>query len=165
MCIRDRIDIAQKIILNQRRLSFSSHIHRKRNYSAITTCSKLIPLPNHVHSDEDLQNLFKPFLDYIEAKHKTREGKDRFGLRPTPPNKELEYKSNKQEELHERIIQTGSQVSVQWVSEELLGTDWKCGWYKATVNCYDHENDVLTLTYSSEPGIPYEEELFLPTKK
>ena len=42
---------------------------------------------------------------------------------------------------------------------ELESTDWKGGWYKATVNSYCNETDMLTLPYASEPGIPYEEEL------
>ena len=61
------------------------------------------------------------------------------------------------EEQLQRIIQTGAQFNIHWTLEELSGTNWKPGWYKATVNDYDCDTD--TLTYTSEPGIPYEDEL------
>lgn len=154
--LKDLIGIAQAIISEQRRLSFSSHIYRKRKYS-MGRKSQFIPQPSHILSDEDLKNLFKPFLDFLDEQRKLRETNDKCGIAPVS---RMQLKSDiKGDDLQQGIIQTGSKVKVRWTLEELEGTDWKGGWYTATVNSYDHNTDILTLTYSSEPGVPYEEEL------
>ena len=36
---------------------------------------------------------------------------------------------------------------------ERIGTDWKGGWYAATVNSYDYAMDILT--HSVESGVPH----------
>ena len=157
--LKDLIRIAQETISTQRQLSFSSHIYRRRKYSITTACSKFISQPSHVCSDEDLTSLFKPLLDYLDRKRKAREQIDRFISMPVREKKLEKWDEKEELELHERVIQVGAQVKIQWTQEELSGTGWTGGWYKATVNSYDHEADTLTLTYSSEPGVPYEKEL------
>ena len=67
--------------------------------------------------------------------------------------------SDDADDLQERIVQTGSKVKIYWSKEELQETDWRVGWYSATVHSHDNDTDILTITYSAEPGIPYEEEL------
>ena len=52
-----------------------------------------------------------------------------------------------------------SKVKIKWTAGELEVIDWKGGWHKATVNSYCNDTDVLTLTYTSETGIPYKQEL------
>ena len=71
-----------------------------------------------------------------------------------------ELTESTEEELLEQITQTGAKVKVKWLADELKDSDWKEGWYSATVNSYCNETDLLTITYTSEPGQPYEEELF-----
>ena len=93
-----------------------------------------------------------------DTPHKTREQLDRFGPRPTLSKRELKYKSNEQDELHERIIQTGSQISIWWAPEELLGM------YRLKMWMVQSNSELLwpqkwLLPTSSKPGIPYEEEL------
>ena len=154
--LKDLISIAQKIILEQRRLSFTSHVYRTRKYTLQPNKSKFIPVPSHIRTEEDLNILFKPLLEHIDHEHKRRE-EQVLPVLPPP-----HYKGSREcsdAELQEQIIQTGSKVKVKWTAGELEGTDWKGGWYKATVNSYCSETDMLTLTYVSEPGIPYEEEL------
>ena len=155
--LNDLIRIAQAIISEQRRLSFSSHIYRKRKYSISRKSHLLfIPQPCHICSDEDLKNLFKPFLDFLDEQRKLRETSDKRGTITVS----MQLKSDTRgDDLQQGLTQTGSKVKVKWTPEELEGTDWKGGWYAATVNSYDYDTDILTLTYSSEPGIPYEEEL------
>ena len=36
---------------------------------------------------------------------------------------------------------------------------WRAGWYTATVQKYSEESDMLTIMYSADPGITYDEEL------
>ena len=43
-------------------------------------------------------------------------------------------RDTKQSDTQQRIIQIGSKVKVQWTAEEVKGTNWKVGWYTATVN-------------------------------
>lgn len=76
--LKDLIRIAQEIISKQRQLSFSSHIYRRRKHSITTACSIFIHQPSHVCSDEDLVDLFKPLLDFLDRKRKVREQTDRF---------------------------------------------------------------------------------------
>ena len=100
--------------------------------------------------------LFKPLLEHTDHECKRRE-EQVIPILPQP-----QYKGSGEcsdAELREQIIQTGAKVKIKWTPDELEGTDWKGGWYKATVNSYCNETDMLTLTYVSEPGIPYEEEL------
>ena len=152
--LKDLVAIAKTVLLEQRKLSFSSHVYRTRKYRTKGQNSKFIRQPSHVTSDEDLQNLFQPFIDFLEEQQKIRQRNDDCGISPLQHQTQL-----KGSELQQRIIQTGSKVKVRWTQEELEGTDWKGGWYTAKVNAYDDDTDILTITYSSEPGVPYEEEL------
>ena len=152
--LKDLISIAQKVILEQRWLSFTSHVYQTRKYTLQPNKSKFIPVPSHIRTEEDLNILFKPLLEHID--HEDNKRREEQVL--PPPH----YKGSREcsdAELQEQIIQTGSKVKVKWTTGELESTDWKGGWYKATVNSYCSETDMLTLTYVSEPGIPYEEEL------
>ena len=63
------------------------------------------------------------------------------------------------DELKNRITQTGAKIKVQWTRDETEFTGWKAGWYMATVHSYCMDTDILTLTYQSEPNHPYDEEL------
>ena len=150
--LKDLISIAQ-VILEQRRLSFTSHVYRTRKYTLQPNRSKFIPVPSHIRTKEDLNILFKPLLEHIDHERKGREEQ----VLPPP-----QYKGSREcsdVELQEQIIQTGLKVKIKGTAGELEGTDWKGGWYKATVNSYCNDTDMLTLTYVSEPGIPCEEEL------
>ena len=155
--LRDLIDIAQEIILSLRKLSFSSHIYRKRKYTTTGSVSKFIPIPSHVVSENELKDLFKPLLNVLDLKRKTREENDKKGHAMS--KKPGSRSSDDSDDLQERIVQTGSKVKIYWSKEELQETNWRVGWYSATVHSYDNDTDILTITYSAEPGIPYEEEL------
>ena len=61
--------------------------------------------------------------------------------------------------LRSRIIQIGSRVKIHWTVEVVKDSGWKTGWYTANVHGYDEPADILTVTYSSEPNNPYDEEL------
>ena len=155
--LKDLIDISHELILKQRELSFSSHIYRKRKYTTSGTKSKFIPIPSHITTEDDLKTLFKPLLDTLDSNQKTRETNDKMGHVQAPLG--MHQSTDETEELQERIVQTGAKVKIHWSKEEVQDTEWKSGWYLATVHSYDDVTDLLTLTYSSEPGLPYEEEL------
>ena len=63
------------------------------------------------------------------------------------------------ENLHEGVTQTGAKIKIKWLTGELGDTGWRQGWYSATVHKYDRESDTITITYTSEPGVLYHEEL------
>ena len=50
-------------------------------------------------------------------------------------------------------------MKIHWTADEVKGSGWKGGWYTAKVHRYDEDSDTLTVTYSSEPSTPYEEDL------
>ena len=155
--LKDLIDLANKIIFEHRRLSFSSHVYRRRKYSLQASYSSFVPIPDHIKVVEDLPHLFHPLLSLMDRTHK--ENKERGqSVHVLLPRKE-ELTECTEEELLERITQTGAKVKVKWLADELKDSDWKEGWYSATVNGYCDETDLLTVTYTSEPGTPYEEEL------
>ena len=78
---------------------------------------KFILQPSKVHSGEDL---FQPFLDFLEEQQKIRQNNDDCGISPMQNQTQL-----KGSEVQQRIIQTGSMVKVRWTREGLEGTDWK----------------------------------------
>ena len=120
--------------------------------------SKFIPVPSHIQSEDDLKHLFKPLLDVLDSNQTMRAEKDIIGhaTKSNKPSQDIDH----EEELQQQIVQTGSKVKIFWSKEELQDTDWNSGWYSATVHSYDTDTDLLTITSSSERGIPYEEELF-----
>ena len=157
--LKDLVDLAYNIIFEQRCLSFSSHIYRRRKYSLQSSSSSFVPIPGCIRVVEDLQHLFHPLLssiDNVQKKNKEREHSLPLLIRAC---KSKQLTECTEEELRERIIQTGAKVKVKWEASELKDTDWNEGWYSATVNSYCSETDILTITYTSEPGKPYEEEL------
>ena len=56
-------------------------------------------------------------------------------------------------------MQIGAIVDVKWTTSEVRGTNWKAGWYRAEVQGYSEESDIITLQYVSEPDEIYEEVL------
>ena len=58
--------------------------------------------------------------------------------------------SNKKE-----FAKIGAIVDIKWTVSEVHGTDWKAGWYRAKVQGYYEDTDIVT----SEPHETYEEEL------
>ena len=59
----------------------------------------------------------------------------------------------------QKIIQIGLKVKIHWTAKEVKDSGWKTGWYTANVHGYDEPADTLTVTYSSEPNNPCDEEL------
>ena len=62
-------------------------------------------------------------------------------------------------DLTERLVQIGSKAKVRWSFDGLQGFGWRVGWYEATVHKYCRESDIITITYTAEQGVPYNEEL------
>lgn len=79
--LKDLIEISRKIIQKQRELSFSSHIYRRRKYTLSKTKSCIL-IPNHVHSAEELGNLYNPLLEHLEKEKERRALTDRRGPLP-----------------------------------------------------------------------------------
>ena len=49
------------------------------------------------------------------------------------------WSTDNADNLQEHIVQTGSKMKIYWSDEELQETDWRAGWYSATVHLYvDH---------------------------
>ena len=99
--------------------------------------SKFIPIPSHILSENDLKDLFKPLLNVLNSKRKTREENDRKGHAVS--KKPRSQSTDNADDLQEHIVQIGSKMKIYWSKEELQETDWRVGWYSATVHSYvDH---------------------------
>ena len=150
--IKDLIRMAKKVILEQRKLDLSTHVYRKRKYALRPNHHQFVPIPSTLNTESDLQSMFEPLLLKLEDLKQLREAHDEASPFH-PPN------AINTEGLMERIAQTGAKVKIKWVNNELDNTGWKPGWYSATVHKYVRDTDMITITYASEPGVSYEEEL------
>ena len=72
---------------------------------------------------------------YVEAQRKERSGKNRTIA------------------LKEQIVEIGTKLKVKWSQDELGDSGWRPGWYTTTVQGYDEDTNLLTVTYPSEPGL------------
>ena len=63
--------------------------------------------------------------------------------------------------LMEQVSQIGTiiKINVQWTASEVRRSGWKQQWYKAEVQGYCNETDIVTLCYISELNESYKEEL------
>ena len=61
--------------------------------------------------------------------------------------------------IKEQVSQIGSIITIKWSASKVSGSGWKPGWYRAEVQGYSEDNDIITLRYVSEPTECYEEEL------
>lgn len=153
--IKDLVGLAYECIHQQRRLHLTSHIYRKRTYTLKPSNPEFVVVPSSIRSESDLNKyLFQPILSYIEDCGRHREEKDKSSV-----SRPVACKQSTSEDLTERIVQIGSKVKVKWLSEEVKESGWRAGWYTATVHKYCRESDIITITYTTEPGVVYEEEL------
>ena len=152
--LKDLIYLTYNLIHEQRKLSITSHVYRKRTYTLQTVKPHFVPLPAHVSCEQDLKVIFQPLLDHIDKKRSNHEEEDQI----CPP---MLHKSNLGTDLpsDEQFKQVGAKIKVQWSDTEVAGTGWRPGWFTATVQQYCEESDILVITYSAEPGQIYEEEL------
>lgn len=152
--LKDLIDIASKVIMEQRKLNISSHIYRKRKY-LLQSSAKFVPVPTHIVDADNLCELFDPLLTSIENIRKKRLEDD---TRCPLPTSSVTSGSSDEEDV-ERMKTVGAKIHIKWDKEEVVGTGWRGGWYTALVNSYCEGTDELTVTYSSERTTPYTEEL------
>ena len=150
--LKDLIQLTYKLIFEQRALSLSSHVYRRRAYALQTIKPHFVSMPSHIHSEQDLKHLFQPLLDHIEQERLKRDSEDKVGLR-------VLHQSSGTVSQEEQFKQVGTKVKIQWSDTEVAGTGWKPGWFTATVQQYCESTDMLVITYSAEPGQIYEEEL------
>ena len=74
--LRDLIHLAYKTIREQRRLSITTHVYRKRKFTLQNKDPHFVPQPQHVQTEEDLQSLFEPLLIQINSNRKKHEVAD-----------------------------------------------------------------------------------------
>ena len=154
--IMDLINLTLESIHNQRYMNVTSHIYRKRQFSTSTFKTSFLPPPHTVKNESDLQNLFHPFLGFLEMQKQQHKLQD-DALPLQPKKKEIIGLSDT--DLRENISQVGSKIKIQWTKEEIGDTGWKPGWYVATVQGYCNETEIVTVKYASEPNLTYGEDL------
>ena len=65
----DLINLTLESTHNQRYMNVTSRIYRKRQFSTSTIKTSFLPPPHTVKNESDLQNLFQPFLGFLECKN------------------------------------------------------------------------------------------------
>ena len=160
MQLKDLIQLTYEVIFKQRQLNISSHVYRKRLFSLQTNAPHFIKPPPHIHSEKDLQHLFDPLLKAVEDVHEQRAKEDDYVLTPRVPATSTTVPTlNDDDDLKVRIMQVGSRIKLQWNADEVKDSGWKPGWYVATVQQYNAEQDSIVIVYASEPDNVYEEDL------
>lgn len=55
----------------------------------------------------------------------------------------------------EQMSQVGAVVKIKWTEDEIGDSGWKPGWYNAYVQAYSEEDDIIDVTYPTEPNCTY----------
>lgn len=108
-----------------------------------------MPTPENIDL-ANIQELFDPFIDYIDSLRSTRQESDsriRMIASGNPPTTQSMVKEN--------LKEVGAKVKVKWTEEEIGDSGWRVGWYVAQVQGYCEETDILTVTYPIEPNCTY----------
>ena len=113
-------------------------------------CLQKYQICAHITGEEDLLHLFNPLIEYVNS---LRHNSTPSQTSNVPIDQDNDNKNK------EQFPQIGAIVDVKWSASEVRGTDWKAGWYRAEVQAYCEDTDILTLRYVSEPDETYEEEL------
>lgn len=112
----------------------------------------------------NMVDLFQPLLDHISYSHAARSETD-SAAQQTQSTSTTRTSFNsyqlvtKEEEMQEVLSTAGAKIKVKWTSEEIGDSGWSPGWYLAVVQSYYHEDDLVTVSYPSEPGCTYQFEL------
>ena len=134
--MRDLVHLAYKTIREQRRLSITTHVYRKRKFTLQKKDPHFVPQPQHVQTEEDLQSLFEPLLIQINSNRKKHEVADET-LAFKPQLSSCDTTSIDEKVLLQCVTQVGSRVKLQWTCDEIGTSGWKPGWmwlqFRATV--------------------------------
>ena len=153
--------MCNNIILAQRSLHITHHIYRCRKYTLQKKNPHFVSPPSHVQSESDLVKLFDPLVAYLEKQQQRDTTRLESFIAVSKFVRACEIPSSSEssnsDALIEQITQVGSIVKVRWTAEEVGDSGWNPGWYKATVQKFDKDSDIITLKYVRET-IPYEEE-------
>ncbi len=143
------IRVVHRLILAQREQHLKSHTYQKRTYTS-TSCKHFVAVEG-IREESDLNGIFVPLVDYIDAQRTRREDQDSHStVQLIKWN--AKFGNTSEEQLKEQIGQVGCKVKIKWSKDEIGDSGWKPAWYVDEVQGYDVDTDVLTVHYASEPG-------------
>lgn len=58
-------------------------------------------------------------------------------------------------DLYDQVTEIGASISIKWTRDEVKGSGWKAGWYRAEVQAFDPDRDEITIIYKREPTVVY----------
>ena len=148
--LKDLVKLAKELITKLQHMHLTGHVYRVRKYSTHVN-KTFVPMPSHITGENNLSHLYDPLMEYV---NNLRHNSIPEQTSNAPINPDNDNNSNK-----EQFAQIGAIVDVKWTASEVRGTDWKAGWYRAEVQGYCEDTDIVTLHYVSEPDETYEEEL------
>ena len=89
--------------------------------------------------------MFNPLMRHLDAVRQHRVEND---AKSTVQLKTYTVKPD----LREFVCTPGANIKIKLSAEEVGDSGWKPGWYKAIVQSYHSESDILTVVYPCEPG-------------
>ena len=139
----DLIRVCKLLIIAQKKANLQHQTYKRRKYLADKSSHFISPPSNITVSN--LSQLFEPLLKVLQSESKNGKSAEILDAKET----------DAVEDEEELMSQVGAIVKVKWGKDELGDSGWKPGWYLATVQSYNKDNDLLDLTYTSEPGCSY----------
>ena len=142
------ISIAEKIIHQLLTAKLTSRIQRRRSFATPGQVKSRIPVPAHITNIQDLIKLLGNLKHFLKVPNINGGSEENRGSTGT-----IDAFFSKVDE-REKYFEIGTLVKVKW-SNDQLGTGWKPGWYTATVQSSDMDNDLIHIIYHSEKDIVY----------
>ena len=107
----------------------------------------ILPVPPGVTAD-NITSLMKSLSTHLKVQASQEQIDPSIILRTLPSNSQLRTGVD-------NIFCIGARVRVNWSKDEIGDSGWRPGWYVATVEAADMDNDWIKVTYLSEPGCIY----------
>ena len=113
--LKDLVKLTTIVMFEQRTLSLTSHVYRKRSYTTGQKIPHFVAMPSHVNTENDLQHLFNPLLEHLRETKIRRETEDM--------NTVLNYTAQTPEvPSEEQFTQVGAKVKIKWDESEIADT-------------------------------------------
>ena len=107
----------------------------------------ILPVPPGVTA-YNITSLMKSLSTHLKVQGSQEQIDPSIILRTLPSNSQLRAGVD-------NIFCIGARVRVNWSKDEIGDSGWRPGWYVATVEAADMDNDWIKVTYLSEPGCIY----------
>lgn len=109
--------------------------------------NSILPVPPGVTAD-NITSMLKSLSTHLKIPANQEHIDPSIMLRTLPSHNQLRTGVD-------NMFCIGARVKVNWTRDEIGDSGWRPGWYVATVEAADMDNDWIKVTYLSEPGCIY----------